>query len=182
MSQRRLPLPELAYLQACFAYEPQTGRVVWLRRPREHFPTNRAWNRWNEIWPGKVAGTERGAPYRQVKLAGRNYTAHRVIWCLMTGIDPPEGVDHENRDKRDNRWDNLREATSTQNNANRKRLRSNTSGHQGVRWHAQSARWQVAIRINGTRRQVGSFVNFAKACQAYDREAAEAWGDFYKPD
>ncbi|WP_424031702.1 HNH endonuclease [Methylocella sp.] len=50
-----------------------------------------------------------------VKIDGRPYTVHRVVWLWKTGEWPFPEVDHEDRNGTNNRWTNLHEATSTQN-------------------------------------------------------------------
>jgi hypothetical protein len=57
-------------------------------------------------------------------------------------------VDHKNHDTLDNRWFNMREVTVSQNNANRRLLSNNTSGHVGVYYRAEMGVYQVSIRKN----------------------------------
>jgi len=90
-------------------------------------------------------------------------------------------VDHENRDKLDNRRVNLRLATTSQNGANRKVQRNNTSGFRGVTLHKQNG-WQAKIQIRGKTRHLGYFGNDEEAkrnaARAYNREAVKEFGEF----
>jgi len=73
---------------------------------------------------------------------------HRLIFLLEYGYLPPE-VDHINGDRQDNRIENLRPATRSENQCNRPALASNTSGYPGVSWHKKSKAWCVRVMKNG---------------------------------
>lgn len=49
--------------------------------------------------------------YLSIQVAGKRYYAHRLAWFYMTGKWPENEIDHKNRIRNDNRWENLREAT-----------------------------------------------------------------------
>ena len=69
-----LPLPSLAYLNECFDYCEDTGRLTWKVRPAAHFTARKTWIMWNTRWPGKAAGSNvRG--YLKVRLSGTEYQA-----------------------------------------------------------------------------------------------------------
>jgi hypothetical protein len=86
----------------------------------------------------------------------------------MTGKWPNGLVDHKNHKKADDRWVNLREATHSQNNANRKKDRK------GVSWIA----WRKKYRVMVAREFVGYFNELQKARNAYRHRAKEVWGEF----
>ena len=80
---------------------------------------------------GKRAGyTRKKNGYRGIRPDCVAYAEHRLAWFYMTGAWPERHIDHINRDVTDNRWANLREATSGQNNANMKA--KNPTGLKGV--------------------------------------------------
>lgn len=93
-------------------------------------------------------------------------------------IDVPEGMqgDHINRNKLDNRKTNLRVATASQNQANRRMPKTNTSGYKGVRW--DRGKWRAYIGVDGKDRHLGRFVNITDAAKAYDVAALAVFGDF----
>ena len=72
-------------------------------------------------------------------------------------------VDHINHDKSDNRKSNLRIVTSSQNNINRKRLSSNTSGKTGVFQRGDSGKWRAFINVNKKKINLGTFADFDEA-------------------
>lgn len=103
---------------------------------------------------------------------------HRMILQPPSGID----VDHINGDGLDNRRSNLRLATGSDNNANRIRLLTNTSGRRGVTWHRQAKRWQAGITRYRKRIHLGLFTDLDAAARAYDTAARALFGEFARPN
>lgn len=127
---------------------------------------------------GEVAGTLKSSGYILLDIDGHRYRAHRLAWLYMTGAWPSLDVDHRNRVRSDNRWDNLREATCVQNGANSPKKRFNRSGYKGVYWNKQRGKW--AAKINPNRKQVhlGFYDRVEDAAAAYERAAPEYFGEF----
>ena len=100
---KHLPINPLV-VRALFDYDPDTGI---LRRRQRH--------------SGNQPGNG-GNYYRCCTVFGRKYRVNRVVWVWVTGADIPAGleIDHNNRQKGDNRWDNLHLVTRSQNQFNRK--------------------------------------------------------------
>jgi hypothetical protein len=92
----------------------------------------------------------------------------------MTGEDPIE-IDHIDGDGTNNKWDNLRNATSAQNNHNRKMSSRNKSGVKGVFWETSRKRWRAAI---GPQSWVARFKTFEEAVAAVNAKRAEMHGEF----
>jgi hypothetical protein len=71
---------------------------------------------------GVVAGTKKAKGYWEVQVCGKKLRVHRLIWEMHNG-PIPEGyvVDHINQDPSDNRLENLRLATLSENNCNARR-------------------------------------------------------------
>jgi len=81
---------------------------------------------------GQEIGFENQGYYR-FKFGQKLYSNHRIIYFLNTGIDPEEKtVDHEDGDSLNNKISNLRLATRSQNQDNRKKQKNNKSGATGV--------------------------------------------------
>jgi hypothetical protein len=86
-------------------------------------------------------------------------------------------VDHINGDGLDNRRANLRICTHADNQHNRKKQKTNTSGYKGVFWNKQYKKWEVQIRAEKKIR-VGMFSDKEEAARAYDAKAKELHGEF----
>jgi len=98
---------------------------------------------------------------------------HHVIAGKYKGLQ----IDHKNMNTLDNRRDNLRVCTATQNALNRSKVQRNatsTSVFKGVYWNKKENRWYVRL----AQRWVGSFKNEKKAAQAYNFKARELFGEF----
>jgi hypothetical protein len=87
-------------------------------------------------------------------------------------------VDHENRNKLDNRKSNLRVATGSQNQCNRELPKNNKSGYKGVSFNLSKQRWRAYIRFNKKCKMLGSFNTAEEAALAYDQAARHLHGDF----
>jgi len=94
-------------------------------------------------------------------------------------IDVPFGydTDHINRNKLDNRRENLRFATRSQNNANQRINSYNTSGYKGVSWNKSLKLWMAYIKVNG-KRYVKYSKNKEEAAKKYNEMAKEYFGEF----
>jgi len=169
-------LPSTEYLHECFHYDPVTGELRWKYRPRHHFTTTKEWKRWNARFAGTDAGYERR--HCRVNIAGRTYTAHRVIWKWATGKEPPANIDHKNCDGYDNRLSNLREATQTKQNWNKGLQKNNRSGHKGVSQYRD--KFRATIQANRTQRHLGIFSTAREAAAAYEAAARDLQGEFYR--
>ena len=127
---------------------------------------------------GDVAGSLSGR-YLSIRLLGERYQAHRLAWLYVTGSMPKEHIDHINGNKLDNRFCNLREATSAQNSMNMGKNSANTSGIKGVTFHTKQNKWRASCRVNGKRFYLGNFETKELATFAYQSFAKSNHGDFY---
>ena len=124
----------------------------------------------------RPAGWLDGKDYRYLSVCGKNRPFHQVIWEQVNG-PVPEGfeIDHKDGDGLNNKIDNLRLVTHSQNMQNQHRPRSNnvTSGVKGVHWDKGRGKWRVHIAVNKRQIFIGRFDCLDAASTAY-RAAALA--------
>jgi hypothetical protein len=111
---------------------------------------------------GTIAGTIKHDKYRRIGLNKKPYLAHRLIFMMHHGY-LPEIVDHIDGNRLNNRIENLREATQSQNCQNQKIPTNNTSGYKNVRWNARKKKWFVNIRVNKKDIHIGYFADIELA-------------------
>ena len=103
-------------------YDPDTGYFFW-RVPL------------GSCAAGSKAGVIHPTGYVVITIAGKHYLAHRLAHFYQTGEWPSDDIDHKDRDRSQNRWENIRPATRSQNGANAKVSKRNVSGLKGVSLH-----------------------------------------------
>jgi hypothetical protein len=119
--------------------------------------------------------TDKG--YLRASVGGKSYRVHRLIFLYHHGYMPTQ-VDHIDGNRMNNRIENLREATSSQNNQNRKATSS--SGIKGVIWHKQSRKWVASICINRKSVHLVSFLFIEEAALVANKARQSTHGEFYR--
>jgi hypothetical protein len=116
--------------------------------------------------------------YVRTVMFDREFLVHRLVWLWVTGHNPrPRHViDHINGDGTDNRIENLREVTHTQNLWNTKLSIRNTSGYKGV--NKQKDKWEASIMASGKRHRLGLFDTPKDASEAYQEASKKYQGEF----
>ena len=107
------------------------------------------------------------------------YRMHRIVLGLDIGREDSRLVDHVNRNKLDNRKENLRIVDRTLNNGNRNKFKSNKSGYKGVHYIGQDQRqrrWIATITHNSKLITIGSYLTAEEAYKAYCDKAMELRG------
>ena len=166
------PLPPLEELRENIDYNPDTGIFTWIKKPSIATKV------------GQEAGSVNKDGYICISFRNNLYYAHRLAYYMYYGIDPLEKlVDHIDGDKSNNKINNLRLATKSQNGANRVNLPSNnTSGAIGVCWDKKPKMWKALIMINGEQKHLGYFINKEDAIQARNEAEVKYYGEFRKQD
>ena len=152
----------LERLKELLYYDPETGIFTWLV------------NKGSALC-GEPAG-RKTTYYVQIKVDRKPYMAHRLAWFYMTGNWPENQIDHIDRQKSNNKFSNLREATGSQNRANCGALSNNKLGVKGV--FIDQGRYRASIQLNRKRIFLGPFDTIEKATTAYENAALEIHGEF----
>ena len=157
---------DIETLRAMLSYCPESGRITWLiNRPR-----------------GVKAGDEFGGMnaigYRVGCVNGVQVGAHRVAWALLHGVWPDSWLDHKNLNRSDNRAENLRKCSVSQNIANIATTCRNKSGVKGVCWNKRSGKWQAGIKVQGKSYHLGLHETLAQATAARMKAANDRFGEF----
>lgn len=134
-------------------YDPETGVLTW----RVSRGTARR---------GSAASHVGAEGYLRVRVDGRLYSGHRLVWLHVHGVWPDQ-IDHINGVRTDNRICNLREVTPAQNMQNKGQYRSNRSGCRGVSWHKKSGKWVAQITVDGKKHHLGLRSSLEDAQQLY---------------
>ena len=126
---------------------------------------------------GTEAGTVAKSGYRQVKIDGKLYYTHRLMFFIHHGFMPIT-VDHIDGDRQNNKIENLRSASYRQNNCNINTRKNNTSGVKGVYWSETFNTWHVRVWRNGKSVVSRYFKSFEDAKECRKNEAAKEYGEF----
>lgn len=114
---------------------------------------------------GQIAGTINSRGYRHIRIDNKFYQAHRLIWIFFNEkLDSDITIDHINRDRSDNRIENLRTATNSENNRNSQR-----SDHSSVGVWRAGNRFVANYNDNGKRHYIGRFDTQSEAIEARAR-------------
>lgn len=160
-------------------YDAATGALLWRKRELKWFKPSavtaeHGMARWNRNFAGKPAISNlTNEGYFGGELLGRSVLAHRVAWAIIHGAWPCDEIDHINGNRTDNRIENLRLASRTINVRNRQRRSDNTSGTDGVCWHAAAGKWRVRLG----RKHIGIYADLQDAISA--RKEAEAIAGYH---
>lgn len=102
---------------------------------------------------GKRIGSyyESAGGYGLIGLKSKVYSTSSLAWLYMTGNWPKYQIDHIDTNRANDKWDNLREATISQNACNRKRRIDCSSGIKGLYFNKRYSRWEVSVTLNGVK-------------------------------
>ncbi len=144
-------------------YDPETGDVIWKAARKYKLE-------------GKKAGYLGSKGYWRVSIDGKEYLAQRLIWFWMTGRWPYPEAEHRDTNKLNNKWGNLREATRSQNCANKKAHVDNKLGIKGVDIH--NGKYRARIFVNKEWVHLGYRAIAEEASALYALAAIAHFGEF----
>lgn len=112
--------------------------------------------------------------FRRERSSSKLLSMHRFI------CNPPAGlvIDHINCNGLDNRRDNLRLATHSQNRCNNPKRKNTTSRFRGVHYSKKNRKWVAQIKYEGGKKWLGYFDNETDAAKAFDAAARKYHGEF----
>jgi len=140
-------------LKELLHYDPNTGDFTWKYRL-------------HGLPVGVIAGTINSDGYGRIKINGFEYATAILANLYMEGFIPENQMDHKNRIRHDDRWDNLREASRQCQVRNRGLFKRNKSKIAGVLRHKKNNNWVARICVNYNQMHLGSFKNKIDAAMA----------------
>ncbi len=155
-------------LRTAFNYDPTTG--VFTRKKK-----------WGSKPIGSVVGGLSRDGYVQIGFNGRTHTAQRLAWLYVYGHWPVGVVDHINRNRTDNRIENLRDVSRPENANNSGPRQHSQSGVKGVSLRSlrngrrPKKAWRADIMVNDKRKFLGNFYTVEDAAAARANAEREFW-------
>ncbi len=132
-------------------FDYKDGSLFWKKPPK------------CQVKIGDEAGSMHWSGYRIVRVDRRLYLSHRMIWLYLHGYFPEDGLDHIDKNKLNNRIENLREVSQVCNSRNCGNFKHNKSGVKGVHWAKANNRWISSIRVFRKSYHIGSYKDFNEA-------------------
>jgi len=149
-------------------FEYEDGRLYWKKSG-------------HGIQKNKPAGSMSKTGYSIVHINFKQYRQHRIIFLMFYGFMPNQ-IDHIDGNKSNNKIENLRECTHQQNQINKSRTKSNTSGYKNVFLNKRINRWGVRLKSNGKIIYGGHYKTIEEANQKAIHLREKYHGEFAKHD
>ena len=131
-------------LHTFLSYNKNDGLFTWKKAPSYKVKAN------------TLAGCINKDGYWQIVFKSKTYLAHRLAWFFIYN-EWPDIIDHKNRNRIDNRINNLKNVNHSANNKNTKLPKDNKSGVIGVRLTPNKKKWLAVIGVNGRKIKLGYF-------------------------
>lgn len=171
MTYRAKPLPEneVLYAAALEYFEYRNDGNIYYKRDPRHKDCKIS------KFIGKKAGGDDGHGYLACLLLGIKFKVHQVVWILHNKEFPAKPIDHINRNRRDNRIENLRLAEDLENMQN---LVSSTMPYAGVSKSPRSSRFMARLTYRGKKHYLGYHDTPEQANAAYTAAKKRLAADF----
>ena len=131
----------------------------------------------NSIKKGALVGTKDKDGYIKTLIKRKSYRVHKLIWVMHYGYEP-KLIDHINTIPSDNRIENLREATISQNNLNRRMHKRNITGYKGVSFVKDRQLYRASLMIDGVKYVFGHYKTPEEAYEIYCQEVKNRCNQF----
>ncbi len=151
-------------LKSLLHYDPLSGAWTWVRSR-------------GSVAAGKICHYPGNEKYLDIQIYGIAYKAHRLAFLYMRGAWPTEDSDHRDGNKNNGEWDNLRDASPSQNAMNAI-MGPKSKLPKGVTFRADMGLFRARIKTCGGRKTIGYFDCPAAAHFAYIIEADKIFGEF----
>jgi hypothetical protein len=156
------------YLKSLYSYDQNSGLFTRL--------INRG-----KFKAGEIAGRQhtdsKGMTYVKIKISGKEYFAHRLVWFYMYGVWPEKEIDHIDHNTINNKISNLRSVSLSENRKNISKSKKNTSGVVGVLFLTRERKWSARIQVNCKNIYLGTYACKHDAIKA--RKSAEQKYNFH---
>jgi hypothetical protein len=150
-----LKLPSIERLNQLLNYDPETGIFRW-----------KIFRRWSAK-VGDIAGFISSKGYRKISVDGVDFSAHRLAWKMFYNEEPNFQIDHIDRNKDNNKINNLRLVTNQENQRNVDLQKNNKSGFKGVYFNKKQQKWIARIGFNYKKINLGTFETPTDAYNAF---------------
>ena len=180
MTSKTLPCPTVTRL--LINYDHKTGKMTWKNRPvfaskaqKNNHCKKDVTRRFNQRYAGTPAlQSKKGNGYLYGNILARNTLAHRAAWCIFYGAWPESVIDHINGNRSDNRIENLRDVSCSENNQNR--IRPPKYKHYGICRNMNKDKWVARIVHKGKLLHLGTFDSEDDAANARIKAEKKLWG------
>lgn len=152
-------------LTLCSMFDYSEGVLIWKISPSRR------------IKAGSKAGTLRSNGRYQTCIKGKIYFNHRIIFMMHKGY-VPDLIDHADGNPMNNKIENLREATQSQNMMNCKNVENKSCGIRGVTFFKKTGKWKAQMRINGAVKHLGYFDDVESARFVVETARNKHHGEF----
>lgn len=163
--------PSIEYLKTRIKVDLELGKIYWIDATKHH-----------KNLVGLEAGTKRAGTsnskfYWHVKIDSIPLKRSHLVFLFANGRWPEQQIDHINGNSLDDRIENLREVTATQNAWNHKSRRKKSNLPMGVR-KLTSGQYQARITCNKKQFVIGNFKTVQEASAIYQVKRKEMFGDY----
>ena len=143
-------------LKEALIYDKNTGVWTWRADRRSNINARK----------NERAGNVTRSGYREINIYGKKYQSSRLAFFYCCGYFPENDVDHINRVRDDDRWNNMREVSRSCNVRNTGNRSSNSSGVKGIGWSHKTRKWVAYIMVYGKQTYLGCYRDFGNAVLA----------------